>query len=208
MENFFISNLDINLEAEYYQSTSDTTSAIIICHPHPQFGGNFSNNVVSGVHQKFIKSNISCLRFNFRAVGKSTGSHTSGRGEMTDVKACVDFLINDKSIERVFICGYSYGAAIGCSVVNYSEKIIGYAAISLPWDSMGPKYKKLSQSNKPKLFVQGDRDDVAHFSNFKNHYSSYENPKECIIIDGADHFYWGYEEQVASDVLDFYMKLK
>ena len=208
MENYFVSNEDIKLEAEYYQSTTDKLSAVIICHPHPQFGGNFSNNVVIGVHHKFISNDISSLRFNFRAVGRSTGTHTSGRGELTDVKACIDFLINDKNIERVFICGYSYGAAIGCSAVNYSEKIVGYAAISLPWDLLGPKYKKLSQSNKPKLFIQGDRDDVAHFSNFENHYSSYENPKEFVIIKGADHFYRGYEEQIASDVLDFYMKLK
>jgi len=207
MENFFVSNKDVKLETEYYQSTSNKTSAIIICHPHPQFGGNFNNNVVSGVHQKFINNDLSNLKFNFRAVGRSTGSHTSGKGEITDVEACIDFLINEKNIKRLFICGYSYGAAIGCSTVNYSEKIIGYAAISLPWDFMGPKYKKLSQSNKPKLFLQGDRDDVAHYANFEKHYISYENPKKCIIVEGADHFYGGYEDQIASDVLDFYMKL-
>ena len=208
MENFFISNKEIKLEAEYYQSTSDIASAIIICHPHPQFGGNFHNNVVSGIFQKFVKNDISCLRFNFRAVGRSTGAHTSGRGELTDVKACIDFLINNKSIKRIFLCGYSYGAAIGCSTVNHSEKIIGYAAISLPWDFMGPKYKKLSQTHKPKLFIQGDRDDVAHFANFEEHYDSYDTPKEFLIVNGADHFYWGYEEQVARKIFEFYTTLK
>lgn len=208
MENFFVSNKDIKLEAEYYQSTSDSKSAIIICHPHPQFGGNMHNNIVSGVFKTFINNDISSLRFNFRAVGRSTGTHSSGRGELNDAQACVDYLINEKNIERIFICGYSYGAAIGCSIVNYSDNIVGYAAISLPWDFMGPKYKKLSQTHKPKLFIQGDRDDVAHYANFENHYDSYEDPKESIIVKGADHFYWGYEEQVASNVLEFYTKLK
>ncbi|MCP4763507.1 MAG: alpha/beta fold hydrolase [archaeon] len=208
MEKFFVSNDGVELEAEYYQSSSDEESAIITCHPHPQFGGDFNFPIVSGVHHKFIKSDISSFRFNFRGVGRSTGSHTSGRGELSDVKACIDYLLNDKGIQRLFICGYSYGAAIGCSTINYSEKIIGYVAISLPWDFMGPKYKKLSQSNKPKLFIQGDRDDVAHYANFENHYSSYEQPKEYIIVEGADHFYRGYEDKVASDILEFYMKLK
>ena len=166
------------------------------------------NNVVSGVFDTFAKNGISSLRFNFRAVGRSTGSHSSGRGELSDVQACMDYLINEKEIERIFICGYSYGAAIGCSTVNYSENIIGYAAISLPWDFMGPKYKKLSQTHKPKLFIQGDRDDVANYINFKKHYDSYDDPKESIILKGADHFYWGYEEQVASHVLEFYYKIK
>ncbi len=154
-----------------------------------------------------MSNNISCLRFNFRAVGNSTGIHTSGRGELSDVKACIDFLLNDRNIEHIFICGYSYGAAIGCSAVSYSEKIIGYTAISFPWDFMSSKYKKLSQSGKPKLFIQGNRDEVAHYSKFNEHYQSYEAPKSFKIINGADHFYLGYEKQIAELVLEFYQSL-
>ena len=165
------------------------------------------NNVVSGISNILTKNDISCLRFNFRAVGKSTGSHTSGRGELSDVKACVDFLLNEKKIDHIFICGYSYGAAIGCSAVNYSEKIIGYTAISFPWDFMSSKYKKLSQSAKPKLFIQGNQDDVANYSKFNEHYQSYEAPKSFKIIEGANHFYIGFENQVAELVIEFYNSL-
>ena len=35
-ENFFIPNNDIQLEAEYYESSSNKSSAVLICHPHPQ----------------------------------------------------------------------------------------------------------------------------------------------------------------------------
>jgi len=207
MEMLFINNDDIKLEAEYFQSNSEKASAILIVHPHPQFGGDMHNNVVSGVFNKFKSNNISCLRFNFRAVGKSTGVHTSGRGELSDVKACINFLLNERGIKRIFICGYSYGAAIGCSAVRYSEKIIGFTAISFPWDFMSSKYKKLSQSIKPKLFIQGDRDDIAYYSKFNEHYLSYEEPKSFRIIDGANHFYIGSENQVAELVLKFYQSL-
>lgn len=37
IENFFIPNDDIQLEAEYYESSSDISTTILICHPHPQF---------------------------------------------------------------------------------------------------------------------------------------------------------------------------
>ena len=162
------------------------------------------NNVVSSVFNMCVQNKISCLRFNFRGVGSSTGSHTSGKGELSDVKACIDFLINEKSIGNIIICGYSYGAAIGCSVVNFSEKIIGYCAISFPWDFMGLKYKELSQTKKPKLFIQGDRDTIALYENFENHYNFYFEPKKYRIINGADHFYSGFEENIAHEVSEFY----
>ena len=206
-EKLFVKNEEIKLEAEYCQSTSNITSAVLITHPHPRMGGSMQNNVVSGVFKKFKNSNISCLRFNFRAVGRSTGNHSNGRGELSDVRACIDFLINEKKNESIFVVGYSYGAAIGCSVVNYSEKVIGYVAISFPWDFMGAKYKKFSQSDKPKLFIQGDKDNIAVYSNFDAHYKDYQDPKKHVVIKGADHFYGGYENIIADKVYDFYMSL-
>ncbi|MFX0081370.1 MAG: alpha/beta hydrolase [Candidatus Hodarchaeota archaeon] len=201
-EKLFIPNGEIKLEAEFFQSNSSKLKPIVlICHPHPQFGGNMYNNVVSGVFNKLIENDLSCLRFNYRGVGASTGSYSDGTGELSDVHACIDYLIKE-SFEGIIICGYSYGAAIGCSAVNYSEKIIGFISISFPWGFMGI-YKEKSQTSKSKLFIQGNRDDVARFDNFQKNYEFYMDPKKSKIIDGADHFYWGYEGQIAEEVLNF-----
>ena len=35
-EKLYIMNGDIELEAELWESKTDKTSAIIVCHPHPQ----------------------------------------------------------------------------------------------------------------------------------------------------------------------------
>ncbi|MFX0020908.1 MAG: alpha/beta hydrolase [Candidatus Hermodarchaeota archaeon] len=207
-EKLFITNNEIKLEAEYFLSQSNSKNPVVlICHPHPQYGGNMYNNVVSGVLKKLIENNISCLRFNFRGVGRSSGSHSDGTGESTDVKACIDFLINKKNHEKIIICGYSYGAAIGCSAINYSEKVISFISISFPWDFIGPQYKTQSQSDKPKLFIQGDQDTVARYEAFEQNYNYYNEPKSSRIITGADHFYWGYEQQIADEILSFYNSL-
>lgn len=209
VEKIFISNNKIKLEAEYFQSKLDKDKPIVlIFHPHPQFGGNMFNNVVSAIFKILIKNNISCLRFNFRAVGRSTGIHSSGIGELSDAKICIDFLINEKNFNKIILCGYSYGAAIGCSAVNHSNKIIGYIAISFPWDFMGIKYKELSQSEKPKFFLQGDNDTIASFDKFLTHYKYYLEPKKYEIISGADHFYWGYEDQLTTKVLEMYQLIE
>ena len=208
MVEIFISNNDVTLEAELFQSKLGTENVLVlICHPHPQYGGNMFNNVVSGVFNKLVRNKVSCMRFNFRGVGRSTGTHSNGTGELSDVHACIDFVINERKFEKIFLCGYSYGAAIGCSAVGYSDKIVGYISISFPWDFMGSKYKELSQTYKPKLFIQGDKDTVANHGNFQENFDYYLDPKNKKIIEGADHFYGNYEEQVANAVLEFLRNL-
>ena len=101
------------------------------------------------------------------------------------------------------LCGYSYGAAIGCSTVGFSDKVVGYISISFPWGFMGSKYKELTQTMKSKLFIQGTRDSIAPYENFDNNYNFYHQPKCKKIIEGADHFYWGYEDVVAEEVIVF-----
>lgn len=201
IEKIFILNNEIKLEAEFFQSKSGKEKPItLICHPHPQYGGNMFNNVISGVFNKLIEHDWPCLRFNFRGVGNSTGSHSNGTGESSDVQACIDYLMNE-GFDKVLLCGYSYGAAIGCSEVNYSDKVIGFVSIAFPWGFMG-FYKQKSQTSKPKLFIQGNRDQVAQYSQFQENYESYPDPKKKLILD-TDHFYWGYEEQVGKEVLKF-----
>jgi len=202
-ENLFILNNEIKLEAELFKPKLDESLlCVLITHPHPQYGGNMFNNVVSGIFYKLIERNISCLRFNFRSVGRSTGSFSNGTGELSDVHTCVDFLINEQKFKSILLCGYSYGAAIGCSSIEYSDSIIGYVSVSFPWDFMGTKYKDMSQSTKPKLFIQGSKDNVAMYEKFEENFGFYLEPKFKKIID-TDHFYGGYEVQVAEEVLNF-----
>lgn len=202
IEKLFINNQDVKIEVEYFRSSHDQTIGVLLVHPHPQYGGNMQNNVISALYNTFKENDVTSLRFNFRGVGRSTGTHTNGQGETSDVRACVGFMVGD-GINKILLCGYSYGSAIACSIISYSEKIIGYCAISFPWDFMGLDYKEKSQTNKPKLFIQGDRDNVALYSNFEKHYKYYLEPKKKVIINGADHFYWGYEHEISREVLAF-----
>ena len=201
-KNLFIHHNELKLEAQFFKSELNNEFAVILCHPHPQYGGNMQNNVVSSVFSRLTKEDITCLRFNFRGVGRSTGTHSGGIGEIEDVKACEDYLIKE-NFNKLLICGYSYGAAIGCSTVNYRDKIVGFIAISFPWDFMGEEFKKLSQTEKPKFFIQGNKDSIAKYEKFHEHYENYQDPKEFFIIEGANHFYRGYEDQVAAKVYGY-----
>ena len=206
--NIIIHNDQIELEAEIYESFSIKDIFVLLCHPDPRMGGNFHNNIISGIFKSLISNDISCLRFNFRGVGKSTGSFSNGEGELRDVKSCIDFVIETKEGRKIFLVGYSFGALIGCAAINYNDNIIGFAAISLPFEHYAQKIENLTRSDKPKLFVQGDNDNFVPLSNFYKYYTSYQEPKNSLIIKGADHFYWGFEEKIASEIIKFILSLK
>jgi len=198
-----VSNSDIMLEAEiFFPDKSEKQKIVLLCHPHPQFGGSLHNNVISGLFNQFTKSNIPVLRFNFRGIGKSTGTYGKDTGEQEDVKSCVKFLIEKQGFKKIIIIGYSYGAAIGCSQIDTFKNIIGYVAIAFPFD-LFIKLKDLAQSSKPKLFIQGDIDTVANYHTFLKHFEDMQPPKESKIINNADHFFWGFENQIAKFALEF-----
>lgn len=62
---------------------------VVVCHPHPQFGGTLDNKVVQTVSRAFLQLGWASVRFNFRGVGGSEGEWGEGRGEVDDALAVV-----------------------------------------------------------------------------------------------------------------------
>ncbi len=81
-------------------------SAAIICHPHPQYGGNRFNNVVQALFDALPAAGIAALRFDFRS------DHDNGRGELLDVVAALDHLTVNAPDAALVAAGYSFGAAM------------------------------------------------------------------------------------------------
>src|SRR5438093_13487786 len=50
---------------------------IVVCHPHPMYGGDMHNNVVDAVCQTAAADGIVALRFNFRGAGGSKEATTT-----------------------------------------------------------------------------------------------------------------------------------
>src|SRR5262245_31423328 len=60
------------------------TTAAVVCHPHPMFGGSMHNKVVHAAAESLARLGLPVVRFNFRGVGRSAGAHDGGRGETDD----------------------------------------------------------------------------------------------------------------------------
>ena len=165
---------------------------VLVCHPHPSFGGSMDNNVVVNVCQALFKKSIMSLRFNFRGVGRSEGHFSHGTGEQEDVKAAISFLRSEKKPDplRLGLAGYSAGAVFGLPVAVSDPRVRALVAISLPLGMMD--LDAVRTCPKPKLFVSGSQDDFTSESELKEFCQSCVEPKECAVIEGADHMWEGY----------------
>ena len=72
---------------------------VVMCHPHPLFGGNMDNNVVLAVTFELVQQGFATLRFNFRGVGNSEGEHTKGELEYQEVLGALDFMKAWKGVD-------------------------------------------------------------------------------------------------------------
>ena len=176
--------------------------SIILCHPHPQYGGDMHNNVVSSLQSALAGVGFSTLRFNFRGVGGSEGSYADGSGEEGDVRGAVDFIMTEQGADiPLYLVGYSFGAAVGTKSVARDERVGALACISPPIAMYDFSY--LTGDRRPKLLVAGDGDFVCPVDALQELFDSLGQPRSLHIVPGADHFWWGMEDRAADYVIDF-----
>src|SRR5574341_1683819 len=80
------------LEAELAAPALDARAAMVLCHPHPLYGGSMRSIVISELFRALPARGVACLRFNFRGVEGSSGTHDEGRAERADALAAIDAL--------------------------------------------------------------------------------------------------------------------
>src|SRR5882672_7941288 len=85
-------------------------AAAIVCHPHPLHGGTMHNHVTYRLAQAWRDAGVACVRFNFRGVGRSSGKHDEGRGEVDDAKAALDWLAEQTPGVPLYASGFSFGS--------------------------------------------------------------------------------------------------
>ena len=79
-----------SLEAVFEDKGSDM--CVVITHPHSLLGGNMHNNDVMAAWRASLDKDLSTVRFNFRGVGRSSGSFDNGNGEMNDLASVISYV--------------------------------------------------------------------------------------------------------------------
>ncbi len=106
--------------------------AAVVCHPHPLFGGTMHNKVVYQAAKTLHGFHLPVLRFNFRGVGLSEGTHDKGHGERDDVSAALNFLATEYPQVPLLLAGFSFGSWVGLRVGCGDARVTALIGLGLP----------------------------------------------------------------------------
>lgn len=191
------------LEALWEQpQPSRSDLAALLCHPHPLYGGTLHNKVVHHTARALQELGLAVLRFNFRGTGRSQGAHDQGRGEAEDVRAALAWLVEKLPGAGVVLAGFSFGAWVGLGAGCGDPRVRALIGIGLPANDSDFSY--LADCSKPKLFIQGTRDQFGSLGAVEALAARAAPPKELVWIEGADHFFAGHLDRLRQALRDHF----
>ena len=179
------------LEAET-NLASEERARVVLCHPHPLHGGTMQSLVISELFRALPAAGVSCLRFNFRGVGVSTGAHDDGEGERLDVLAAVEAFA-PTAPNPLILLGWSFGADVVLSVCE--PGIAGWIAIAPPL-RFGRGAESVAQDPRPKLVLLAEHDEFRDASVLEAETSEWVNCTTATV-PGASHFFVGRTGRLA-----------
>src|SRR3954454_18257170 len=196
------------LEALLDQPSTGTPvrAAVVFAHPHPQFGGTMHTKVVYRGAKGLARIGCAVLRFNFRGVGRSAGTFDQGDGEKEDFKAALDYMSARYPRSPLWAAVFSFGAWVALEVGAVDDRVSTLIGIAPPVATSisGHTYTfdNTLRTTKPKFFVQGEADEVCPLQGMWGFYGKLEEPKELVVIDGADHLFEGKAQEVGEALED------
>lgn len=203
--NLFIPAAHGRLEAILKEpSGSARRGAALVAHPHPLGGGTMHNKVVYRAAAGLLEAGLVTLRFNFRGVGLSTGTHDEGRGERDDVRTALDYLTENYPQQEITFAGFSFGSRFGTERVLDDARVPRLVSIGTPVDKYD--YSFLKKCKKPILFVHGDRDEFGSIESLRELYDRLECEKELVIFENCGHFFDRHLNELKDAVRDWTLK--
>lgn len=174
----------------------------VICHPHPLQGGTMTNKVVTTLARAFNERGLPTMRFNFRGVGASAGTHDEGRGEVDDALAVVAAGRARWPDAATWIAGFSFG---GVAALRASARITpppaGLVTIAPALERYFSGAAEITVPPCPWLLVQGTADDVLDPRRVLELARGLPQPPAIVEMPDVGHFFHGKLNELRDAVL-------
>lgn len=169
----------------------------VLAHSHPLYGGAMDNKVVTTLARMYRRLGVDAVRFNFRGVGASAGSHDQGRGEVEDMLAVVQWALARVPQSALLLAGYSFGSAIAAAA---SEQVAArhLALVAPPVDRY--PYAPQGDFACPATIVLGGADDIVAVEEVSAWARQRLSPADIIVLPAASHFFHGELTELESEL--------
>jgi alpha/beta superfamily hydrolase len=190
----------VTLEAERATPAGISRASVVLCHPHPQYGGTMRSIVIGALFEALPAAGFTALRFNFRGVERSAGVHDDGEGELRDVHAAVDAADDARAeVEPLVLAGWSFGADMTLATVD--TRLAAWIGIAPPL-RFRDDFGGVAQDPRPKLLVLGQHDEFRDPASVVEATAEW-SATEIDVIAGASHFFVGRTDRVVDAVRTF-----
>ena len=177
---------DLQLEGRLTPGGRDR--GVVLCHPHPLYGGSMLTPVILTVEAAFHAAGFTTLAFNFRGVGGSEGTHGEGRTEVTDVAGALAHLrsVLDGQPGLIAVAGYSFGSHVGGRAAAADPGVgfyLGVAPVLARYD-----YGFLAGFRGRVALIAGTRDEFSAPARLEALAASLPGPPWVRVLE-TDHFF-------------------
>jgi hypothetical protein len=188
------------LEALLDLPEGEPRAVAVFGHPHPLHGGTMHTKALYQAAKAMPRIGVAALRFNFRGVGRSTGTFDSGPGEKDDFRAALSFVEERFPDLPIWTAGMSFGSWIALSVGAEDPRVSLLLAIAPPVDRYD--FGALKMCTLPKFIVHGESDELISIKEIRKFYAQLPEPKELVTIEDANHLFEGKTSMVGDAVED------
>ena len=190
-----IESADLVLEGVLTLAKREKQPGLILCHPHPLYGGSMDDSRLIAIQQAAVDKGFNTLRFNYRGVGKSEGQFGQGIGEIQDTIAAVKFLRSHPHTDesRIALLGYSFGGSMSLAAAmdaSPAALVTISAPIRLPDSDSDLVKDAIRYVPCPTYVVHGQEDDSVNLVEAETIYAMLQvEDKYLRVIKGANHFW-------------------
>ena len=173
----------------------------VLAHPLPTAGGTMHTKAVFHAAKALARIDVPCCGSTFAASAAAPGSFSDGVGEQDDFRAALAFMMaRYPDVTRVWCGGMSFGSWVSMTVGAGDPHVTALIGIACPVNKYD--YSSVASARKPTFLVHGERDELIPLKEVRKFYATLSEPKELVVIDGADHLFDGKASEVGDAIED------
>jgi hypothetical protein len=172
----------------------------VLAASHPDEVGSMRSRLLHETARALTHIGVAAVRFNYRGVGLSAGTFTNGPAETGALRAILDLLADRYPNLPLWALGYSFGAWVAMTAGAHDPRVEALVGIAPPVERYD--FSALLDCTTPKFLIQAERDDLTPLKAAQRFYGRLPEPRELVVIEGADHAFDGKASEVGEAIED------